>query len=464
MEFTPVTSMGRGIGRGRGVMTHASNPDGRVKQPDYSGALNMDKTSPMVRLKFPTRTATNSDIPEQSGGGTPKVNPRSSTPSTINNNSLEQLRDLLGELGTQIGEAVVSRIMGNQTLSPTTSPPLLIAPLSLGPPPSTLDMSRLNVVVKTDAKEPVMYRGDGTDKYTVQEWIDGVDVYLRKKSCPTEEQVDEVLSHLSGQAKNIVKVGLKSRADQVTHPEVIYDILRRYFSDCPMSSLPMADFYATRPDAEESPVDFWVRLNTAAEHADRHLQKSGSKMENMSAEIAMMFIRNCSSSDLSSVFKCKPISKWSAKEVQEAIDEHQREHPVRKRPTKPERPNIVTAAVAACSPVVEELTTNRAGVQEPPTPTKGSAVTAAEAGALERVLSMLEGVLTRAASPTQQPTQWTRPASCRVCGEKTHITREHCMKEKRCFGCLEPGHQKRDCTRASPHQTRPENHTLNQGN
>ncbi|KAJ3595211.1 hypothetical protein NHX12_005050 [Muraenolepis orangiensis] len=33
-------------------------------------------------------------------------------------------------------------------------------------------------------------------------------------------------------------------------------------------------------------------------------------MENMSAEVAMMFIRNCSNPDLSSVFKCTPISKW----------------------------------------------------------------------------------------------------------------------------------------------------------
>lgn len=40
----------------------------------------------------------------------------------------------------------------------------------------------------------------------------------------------------------------------------------------------------------------------------------------------MIFIRNCSNSDLASMFKPKPISKWSAKEAQEAIDEHQLEH------------------------------------------------------------------------------------------------------------------------------------------
>lgn len=78
-----------------------------------------------------------------------------------------------------------------------------------------------------------------------------------------------------------------------------------------MSNLQVADFYATKTEADESPVDYWVRLNIAAEHADRHLQKSGGKMENMSAEIAMIFIRNCNDPDLSSV-QCKPISKWSA--------------------------------------------------------------------------------------------------------------------------------------------------------
>ncbi|MGH0137344.1 UNVERIFIED_CONTAM: hypothetical protein FKN15_063659 [Acipenser sinensis] len=55
-----------------------------------------------------------------------------------------------------------------------------------------------------------------------------------------------------------------------------------------MSCLPLADFYATQPKSRESPVDYWVRLNTAAEVADEYLQKQGRKMENMSGEIAMM--------------------------------------------------------------------------------------------------------------------------------------------------------------------------------
>lgn len=60
----------------------------------------------------------------------------------------------------------------------------------------------------------------------------------------------------------------------------------------------------------ENPVDYCVRLNEAAERADVHLQRCGSKMENMSLEITMMLIRNCPNPELSNVFRSKPISKW----------------------------------------------------------------------------------------------------------------------------------------------------------
>ncbi|KAL1248011.1 hypothetical protein QQF64_023387 [Cirrhinus molitorella] len=102
-------------------------------------------------------------------------------------------------------------------------------------------------------------------------------------------------------------------------------MLRHYFSDHSVSLLPLADFYATQPKAKESPVDYWMRLNSAAERANCHLGRNGSNLENMSAEVAIMFIRNCPDPELSSVFKCKPMSRWSIEEIQEAIDEHQRE-------------------------------------------------------------------------------------------------------------------------------------------
>ena len=86
-----------------------------------------------------------------------------------------------------------------------------------------------------------------------------------------------------GKAKTIVKVGSGSIPDNAVQTETIYEILRRYFSESPASCFPLADFYATQPSVGENPVDYWVRLNTAADQADRHLKMQGRKFENMSA-------------------------------------------------------------------------------------------------------------------------------------------------------------------------------------
>lgn len=81
------------------------------------------------------------------------------------------------------------------------------------------------------------------ERYTVEEWIDVMGLYLRKSTCPETEKADTVMSHLMGRAKNINKVGLKSTApSSPASVEKIYDMLRHYFSDPPVSLLPLADF------------------------------------------------------------------------------------------------------------------------------------------------------------------------------------------------------------------------------
>lgn len=214
MEFTPFPS----IGRGRGLR-YAGAPDReRVGQPSFGSYLGMDGATPVVKPGSPVPVVKPESSPSIDNV-TPVLKPESSTPITTGSDTLGQIRDLLGELGTQIGDSVVNRLLANQTAAPIRgSPPFNAFPL-LDPPPSTPDMSRLSVVVRTDAKEPVVYRGDGTDKYTVQEWIDVMDTYLRRRDYSTVEQVDEILGHLLGRAKNIVRVGLKSNPDKAAHPE-----------------------------------------------------------------------------------------------------------------------------------------------------------------------------------------------------------------------------------------------------
>lgn len=105
-----------------------------------------------------------------------------------------------------------------------------------------------------------MFRGDGTDKYTVQEWIELMELYLHKADCSDTDQVDEILSHLLGRAKSIVKVRLKSSHDEAISPVTIYDVLRCYFSESPGSCQLLADFYATRPKVID-PLQNWLRLS-----------------------------------------------------------------------------------------------------------------------------------------------------------------------------------------------------------
>lgn len=175
-------------------------------------------------------------------------------------------------------------------------------------------------------------------------------------------------------------------------------------------------------------------------------------MENMSSEIAIMFIKNCPNLDLSNVFRCKPISKWSAEEVQEAIDEYERDFRSRKPvPSMPifavNQANVAEKAVSTQVAVGSESmgVTSATRTVGPHPKTSESA----ELGTLERVLKMLERVLEPTTLPASEPrprtSQWYRSPSCEVCGDRSHSTRSHCMRERRCLACLEIGHQRREC-------------------
>lgn len=416
--FTPFA------GRGRGLYSVRENT-GAVPKLLFPSTLSEPEVNPHPELAQPT----------------------CSTPSDPSPNVTQQLRELIGELGSQIGESIISHLLASQSV---------VNPLPTSPsePKNVLqsESSKVNFIVRSDIKEPPMFKGDTSDKYTVQEWIDVMELYLQKSSCPEAEKADTVMSHLLGRAKNIIKVGLKSTASSSpASVEKIYDMLRHYFSDHPVSLLPLADFYATQPKAMESPVDYWVRLNSAAERANGHLERSGGNMENMSAEVAMMFIRNCPDPELSSVFKCKPMSKWSVEEIQEAIDEHQRESQSCRVPraVMPRTLQVSAATAVPSTEVVEsEITAINAAACTPSShPKTGDAV---NPDALERVLSMLERVLERTSRPAHSPsrpfqTHGARILSCRVCGDTAHSTRSHCMREKRCLVCMRVGHQRKDC-------------------
>lgn len=402
--------------------------------------------------------------------GRDRNEPLHSTPTdSSERTTTHQLRELIGELGSQIGESIASRLLACQPALSSQAPPNKSSRAESIT--ATGDTSQISLIVRPDIKGPSMFRGDGTEKYSIHEWIDTVEVYLQKRDLPLGEQAEEVLNHLCGKAKSIVKVGLKSSSKSNTPvaPETIFSILRRYFSDTPGSCLPLADFYATQPKAKETPVDYWIRLNTAAEVADRHLKCQGGKMDNMDSEIAMMFVRNCPDPNLASVFKCKPTSKWSLADVQEAIDEHQREYQAKKTTTT--LPNAhalcVAAAVTASEPLENNAEYTNVNTAKLSDPAKPSTAVVPESNALERVLSMLERVLERTNQPgpsavRSETAPFIHGSPCRVCRQTSHSTRTHCMREKRCLECLETGHQRKDCHKGS--SNRPSNPLPHQGN
>ncbi|KAB5550484.1 hypothetical protein PHYPO_G00054290 [Pangasianodon hypophthalmus] len=273
---------------------------------------------------------------------------------------------------------------------------------------TSFDLSKLNLIVKADIREPQMFRGDGSDKCSILEWIEQMEVYLSKKGCSKADSVEEILNHLCGRSKSIVKVKLKSSPVAVLCPEVVYEVLQRYFSESPGSCQPLANFYATQPKKSECPVDYWVR--------------------------------------------CKPISRWSAEEVQETIDEYERDYKSWK--VVPPVPKVVVnQAVVTENAVGTQVAigSESVGVTSPAcitgVHTKANEVN--ESGTLERVLKMLERVLERTTLPASEPkprvSPWYQASPCEVCGDRSHSTRSHCMKEKRCLACLEIGHQRKAC-------------------
>lgn len=198
--FTPLG------GRGRGLYRVEGNTGARPKL--------------LTKIqKFPSSVL----LPEVSL--CPKLaQPACSTPSDSNNNVTQQLIDLIGELGSQIGKSIAGRLLVSQNVVNTT--PTTTIRLDQ---PSTLATCKLSFIVRTDIKEPPMFKGDESDKYRVKEWIDVMELYLQKISCPEAEKASTILSYLLGRAKNIIKVGLKSTGSVST--EKINDMLRHYFTD-----------------------------------------------------------------------------------------------------------------------------------------------------------------------------------------------------------------------------------------
>lgn len=415
--------------------------------------------------------------------------PHTSTPSS-DSDAIHQLTDMVGQLGVQIGESIVAKLMASGVIHTGSDPQNASAGLTAHSENTRHEVPHVTVHVKSD-KEPRTFRGDGSDKCSIQEWIEMTKTHLRKEVVPIHEQAEEILSRLRGKARDVVRIGLRSdpTLDSRQDPGLIYNILLHYFSDA-SSCLPLSDFYATLPRLRENPVDYWIRLNKAADLAVEGLCRQGKQTGNMSDEVALMFVKHCPDPELSYTLKCKPIHEWTSRDVQVRIDDYQRELRAGDRISEAVKLKSHTATVLPeqSSPSPVSLSTpeqrhpqvyhpsysspvsvpSRDEISHTPCPVSAPVVAQNLQQSEERLLSRMVDVFQGMMEKVQQRGTTTpmrrggfqrgpgggRPKerACRVCDDSRHSTISHCMSERLCFTCLAPGHSKVDCQANKPSQ------------
>ncbi len=415
------------FGRGRGLFMFSPMPSVGGGRRDYTPVTS----TPMSVLEAVQEINDNSSPPPPQFGESGLKQP-----SLRGDESMELIVEMVERMGRSIGESIASCLESKVCSS------------------SSAESSVLSRVLKSEIKEPVCFRGDRAEPYTIHEWEAIVLSYLRQIGTPIKEQADEVISRLLGRAREVVRVGLRSNPsiDLCKGPTPIFDLLKQHFSDTAFSSMPLADFYGTLPRAGEDPFDYWLRLNRAMDMAEDCLKRQDKKIDNLSHELTVMFIRHCPDTELSLIFKCRPVEQWTAADVHARLEEYGRER----------RCGSVSRALPAITVLQQEV-----AVQPPekkvnktvkPEPDSCQTQPKEPVEPMERILAMLERVLEHGQSSRQAGTERhayksqrnrVRPTlPCEVCGDVGHTTHFHCRANHLCFLCYKAGHARAECPKA----------------
>lgn len=300
-----------------------------------------------------------------------------------------------------------------------------------------IDATKLNIVLKSERKEPPFFRGDGTDKFTLCEWEGLMRGYLSKSGYTGRDLVDELLSRLMGRARDVVRIWLRNNV-QVSvsgNVDAVFRILRQHFDSVVHSGMPLADFYATTPYVNEQSLDYWIRLNKAAEVAEQALGSVANSLGLQAVEVAAMFVRHCPDRDLSMMFLSKPQSEWTASEVQARLDEYLRCH-------KRQGGHVLQHAAVA---VNESVSGNVPSDELVGVGVSDSA--ASESATVDKLLDMLEKVLACNVQAAQRHPEQSlkRNLRCDVCQGSDHSTLSHCKGHGLCFSCFSSEHTRAQC-------------------
>lgn len=357
------------------------------------------------------------------------------------------LNDLITHIAQQVGQTIREQLRGECEGRDVSGTQAQSSVSQVPRNPTDLNLTGVKLVLQSDVKEPPVFQGDGSDKNTVCEWEELMEVYLRKRAIPVNEQHSEIMSKLMGKAKDIVRITLRSSPSlkPQENPKIIYDILRQHFSEVTYSCMPMADFYRTVPMTGETPVEYWLRLNKAVDIAEEGLKRLGRQLENPCQEAAIMFVKYCPDPTIAALLKFKAPDKWTASEIQEHINRFQTEmkelalsksrcsRTVTAHAQTPELNDSATVCHPAASAIESELS-----VASKPS---------CDDDSLKRLVSLFDRALAQNNRTVPNPVSFNRfqPWPCSVCKSSEHSTLAHCRQKRLCLACFEPNHLKRNC-------------------
>lgn len=440
-QFTPSP-----VGRGRGVLGFSVPIPFSMDSPNTGYS---DIRPGITRRVCTVRECDSADMQSN-------VNQKSRDYCTSTPNTEHGVPDMLGQMSSivhQIGQQLADNIMSH--LSPfslDTDMPNRQHPddsKANNSPSGMVNLSQSQVIQHRKVKEPPSFRGDSSDTIEIEEWEDLMRTFVKKSNMNSDEHVEEILVHLRGKAKDVVKFWIRN-CDSASNvcPNSVYSLLRKHFSCNHYSPVPLADFYTTLPEEDENPYDYWLRLNKAADVASECLREQGKTLDKPSVEVVHMFIRHCPSKDLALTFRSKPIDKWSAHEVQAVLNDYQSELSFK-----------ATSAVHRSQS--ERVSVNKIDFNAVPVPAPTvceQQQRSTDFSALEKVIDMLEKVLLTNTNrpqfhPKRQPSrslpriEGFDALPCAICKDAAHSALTHCREHRLCFQCQSPGHSRRFCPR-----------------
>lgn len=357
------------------------------------------------------------------------------------------LSNLITHIAQQVGQTIRDQLQSDSVGRGVGDTRVHSSVGQLPSDPTYLNLTGTKLVLQSDVREPPVFRGDGSDKNTICEWEELMEVYFKKRATPLDEQHAELMCKLMGKAKDVVRITLRSNPSQKPqeNPKIIYDILKQHFSPVTYSCMPMADFYSTVPQVRETPVEYWLRLNKAVDAAEEGLKRLGRHMENPCQEVTMMFVKHCPDPDLAAVFKFKAPDRWTASEVQELIDRYQTEMKEKlnskSKCTKPLMAYTQTPVLdntEITSPLVEPTVQGE---------TSATSRVPCNDNCLKTLVSLFDRALSQnnQAACRSNPYDQFKHRACRICQSLEHSTVSHCRRDRLCLACFQPNHIKRDC-------------------